>query len=178
MPRIAIPVPHSEDPEYAERAFPQYAQAVEMADGVPVRIPLDSSREEVMQLILGCQAVLLPGSKADVDPAKYDAQRSAKTAPADARRDLVDELLLQDAYKFRKPILGICYGLQILNVYRGGTLCSTSSLRLIMKLGGVFRSRIWRRLKPGRASAILSFRALPFRALKIREHRRAHLPSR
>lgn len=122
MPRIAIPVPHSEDPEYAERAFPQYAQAVEMADGIPVRIPLDSSREEVMQLILGCQGVLLPGSKADVDPAKYDAQRSAKTAPADARRDLVDELLLQDAYKFRKPILGICYGLQILNVYRGGTL--------------------------------------------------------
>ena len=38
------------------------------------------------------------------------------------RRDTVDELLLQDAYNMRKPVLGICYGLQILNVYRSGTL--------------------------------------------------------
>jgi putative glutamine amidotransferase len=66
--------------------------------------------------------VLLPGSKADVDPAKFDAERDPKTAPADPRRDTVDELLLQDAYNMRKPVLGICYGLQILNVYRSGTL--------------------------------------------------------
>ena len=66
--------------------------------------------------------VLLPGSKADIDPAKYEAATDPKTAPADPRRDAVDELLLQDAYNLRKPILGICYGLQILNVFRGGTL--------------------------------------------------------
>lgn len=121
-PRIAIPVPHSGDPEYAQRALPQYEQAVEMAGGEPVRIPLDPSPAEVMKLIERCDAVLLPGSKADVDPAKYGAERQAETAPADARRDKVDELLLQDAYNMRKPVLGICYGLQILNVYRTGTL--------------------------------------------------------
>jgi putative glutamine amidotransferase len=121
-PRIAIPVPHSGDPEYAGRALPQYVHAVEMAGGEPVRIPLDQSPEEVMKLIERCDAVLLPGSKADVDPAKYDATRDPKTAPADSRRDTVDELLLQDAYNMRKPVLGICYGLQILNVYRSGTL--------------------------------------------------------
>ena len=121
-PRIAIPVPHSGDPEYAERALPQYLHAVEMAGGEPVRIPLDRSPEEVMKLIERCDAVVLPGSKADVDPAKYDAQRDPQTAPADSRRDTVDELLLQDAYNMRKPVLGICYGLQILNVYRSGTL--------------------------------------------------------
>jgi putative glutamine amidotransferase len=121
-PRIAIPVPHSGDREYAERSLPQYERAVEMAGGEPVRIPLDQPPAEVMKLIERCDAVLLPGSKADVDPAKYDAPRDPQTAAADAGRDTVDELLLQDAYNMRKPILGICYGLQILNVYRSGTL--------------------------------------------------------
>ena len=121
-PRIAIPLPHGGDPEYAERAIPQYERAVELAGGEPVRIPLDRTPAEVMKLIERCDAVLLPGSKADVDPAKFDAPRHPKTEAADPKRDTVDELLLQDAYNMRKPILGICYGLQILNVYRSGTL--------------------------------------------------------
>ena len=121
-PRIAIPVPHSGDREYAERSLPQYERAVAMAGGAPVRIPLDQPPAEVMKLIERCDGVLLPGSKADVDPAKYDASRAPQTAAADSGRDTVDELLLQDAYNMRKPILGICYGLQILNVYRSGSL--------------------------------------------------------
>jgi len=121
-PRIAIPVPHSGDREYAERSLPQYERAVEMAGGEPVRIPLDQPPADVMKVIERCDAVLLPGSKADVDPAKYDAPRDPQTAAADSGRDTVDELLLQDAYNMRKPILAICYGLQTLNVYRSGTL--------------------------------------------------------
>ncbi len=122
LPRIAIPVPHSTDREYAERSLPQYEHAIKEAGGEPVRIPLDQTPAQVMKLIEHCDAVLLPGSKADVDPAKYDAPRDPQTNPADAGRDMVDELLLQDAYNMRKPVLGICYGLQILNVYRSGTL--------------------------------------------------------
>lgn len=121
-PRIAIPVPHSADLGYAERALPQYLHAVEMAGGEPVRIPLDQSPSELVKLIEGCDAVVLPGSKADIDPTRYRALHDPRTAPADPRRDAVDELLLQDAYRRRKPVLGICYGLQILNVYHGGTL--------------------------------------------------------
>jgi putative glutamine amidotransferase len=120
-PRIAIPIPHS-DQEYAGRSLPQYERAVEMAGGEPVRIPLDQSPAEVMKTIERCDAVLLPGSKADVDPAKYGAAKHPRTAPSDSGRDTVDELLLQDAYNMRKPVLAICYGLQILNVYRTGTL--------------------------------------------------------
>ncbi len=121
-PRIAIPLPHSAKPEYNERSLPQYEDAVREAGGEPVRIPLDRAPDEVAKLISECDAVLLPGSPADVDPQKYDAPRDPHTAPADAARDTVDELLLQDAYNMRKPIFGICYGLQALNVWRTGTL--------------------------------------------------------
>ncbi len=69
-----------------------------------------------------CDGVLLPGSKADVDPARFHAARSPHTAAADPRRDAVDDLLLENAYRERKPVLGICYGLQSLNVYRAGSL--------------------------------------------------------
>jgi putative glutamine amidotransferase len=121
-PRIAIPMPHSSDREYAERAIPQYERAIEQAEGEPVRIPLDQPPAEVMKLIERCDGVLLPGSNADVDPSKFGAQRSPRTAAADPGRDTVDDLLLQDAYNLRKPVLGICYGLQSLNVYRTGSL--------------------------------------------------------
>jgi len=122
QPRVAIPLPHGADPEYALRAIPQYERAIELSDGDPVRIPLDRTPSEVMKLIEHCDAVVLPGSKADVDPAKFDAVRHPKTEAADRLRDTVDELLLQDAYNMRKPVLGVCYGLQILNVYRSGNL--------------------------------------------------------
>jgi putative glutamine amidotransferase len=120
-PRIAIPVPHS-DEEYVERSLPQYERAVELAGGEPVRIPLGEAPGAAIERIEPCHAVVLPGSKADVEPAKYGLPRHLKTAPADTRRDTIDELLLRDAYQRRKPVLGICYGLQILNVYRSGTL--------------------------------------------------------
>jgi putative glutamine amidotransferase len=121
-PRIAIPMPHGSDPEYAARAIPQYERAVALAGGEPVRVALDRTASEIQNVIGDCDGVLLPGSKADIDPARFHAARSMKTAVADPRRDEVDNLLLKDAYSRRKPVLGICYGLQSLNVYRGGSL--------------------------------------------------------
>ena len=58
-PRIAIPVPHSGDPEYAQRSLPQYERAVELAGGEAVRIPLDRSASAVMKVIERCDGVLL-----------------------------------------------------------------------------------------------------------------------
>jgi len=126
-PRIAIPMPHSIDLDYAERSILQYERAVQQAGGEPVRIPLGQPQSEMLKIEItkimeSCDGVLLPGSKADVDPSRFNATRSPHTAIADARRDTVDDLLLQDAYNLRKPILGICYGLQSLNVYRSGSL--------------------------------------------------------
>lgn len=121
-PRIAMPEPCSYDPEYSNRALPAYLKAVEAAGGEPVVIPLAASPEEIARTVTGCSAVLLPGSKADIDPQKFGAVKHPRTAAADQLRDAADELLLQDAYNLRKPVFGICYGLQSLNVWRSGTL--------------------------------------------------------
>ena len=66
--------------------------------------------------------MLLPGSGFDVDPARYGEARIAECGPADAGRTAVDELLLQDAFNLRKPVLAICNGAQTLNVWLNGTL--------------------------------------------------------
>ena len=121
-PRIAVPTPNSTRPDYVSRALPQYEWAVHSAGGEPVIIAETASNAEIAQAVKRCDGVLLPGSPADVDPEKYGAQRHPATAPADAFRDNADELLLQDAYNMRKPVFGICYGLQSLNVWRTGTL--------------------------------------------------------
>ena len=117
-----MPLPHSGNTEYSERAISQYEQAVELAGGEPVRIELHNPSDVVRRTIEGCDGVLLPGSNADVDPAKFGAVRSPHTTPADPLREEVDALLLEDAETTRKPVLAICYGLQSLNVYRKGSL--------------------------------------------------------
>ena len=121
-PRIAIPVPNSSRPDYVARALPQYEHAVRASGGEPVVIPVNATPTEIAQAIKHCDGVLLPGSPADVDPEKYGAEKHEKTAAPDPVRDNTDELLLQDAYNMRKPVFGICYGMQSLNVWRTGTL--------------------------------------------------------
>jgi putative glutamine amidotransferase len=121
-PRIAIPVPTSDDLEYNRQSWHQYALAVERSGGEPVAVPLTATAAETTALVGGCQGVLLPGSPADVDPAKYGHDRIEECAPADPAREAVDTQLIEDAYRHRKPLLTICFGTQMLNVWHGGTL--------------------------------------------------------
>ena len=121
-PRIAIPMPHSTDREYSERAIPQYERAIALAGGEPERIELNETAGEIRLLASSCSGVLLPGSKADVDPEKFGQVRSSYTAAADTLREEADFLLLEEAYRAKKSVLCICYGLQSLNVFRGGSL--------------------------------------------------------
>ncbi|SNS34108.1 putative glutamine amidotransferase [Granulicella rosea] len=121
-PRIAIPLPTSTDQPYNQLNWPAYATAIARCGGEPVVVSLDLSPRAIVELANTCQGVLLPGSPADVNPWKYGQQPDEATAPADLPRENVDELLLQDAHNLYKPILGICFGTQMLNVWRSGTL--------------------------------------------------------
>ncbi|MGA3224814.1 MAG: gamma-glutamyl-gamma-aminobutyrate hydrolase family protein [Acidobacteriaceae bacterium] len=122
LPRIAIPEPTSTDEAYNQRSLPQYIQAVEAAGGTAVPVPLHESAAAQADILASCSAILLPGSPADVDPARYGQETVKETAARDMPREATDNLLLRDAFEFGKPILGICYGLQFLNVWRRGSL--------------------------------------------------------
>ena len=122
LPRIAIPQPTSGDLEYNRLNWPAFAEAVLAHGGEPVEVPLDLNPKRIAELANSCAAILLPGSPADVNPSKYGQMRDPSTAPTDLARENVDELLLQDAHNMFKPILGVCFGAQMLNVWRGGTL--------------------------------------------------------
>jgi putative glutamine amidotransferase len=120
-PRIAIPIPTSFDPAYNERSWPMYARAVERSGGEPVPVPLEDPAAAA-ELAKTCDGVLLPGSGADVEPAKFGQDRDPNSADADPKREQIDTLLLETAEQQSKPVLAICFGTQMLNVWRGGTL--------------------------------------------------------
>ncbi len=121
-PRIALPEPTSFDHAYNQRGWPQYAHAIECCGGIAVPIPLTETQASVAKIITGCAGVLLPGSPADLDSQKFGQPRNPESADPDPVREAVDDLLLQDAFNLHKPIFGICYGLQSMNVWRNGTL--------------------------------------------------------
>jgi putative glutamine amidotransferase len=119
---IAIPEPTGSDAAYNERSLPQYIAALEAAGATPVVVPLNDLQDQVAEMLAGVQGILLPGSGFDVDPERYGEARVPECGPADAARTAVDELMLQDAFNLRKPILGICHGTQTLNVWCNGSL--------------------------------------------------------
>jgi putative glutamine amidotransferase len=121
-PRIAIPQPTTTDLAYNQRSWPNYADAVTRSGGDPVLVPLSETAAQLRETLRGCSGVLLPGSPADVDPARYGEQRDPATAPADPAREAIDWLLLDEAEKHGMPVLGVCFGVQSMNVWRGGSL--------------------------------------------------------
>jgi putative glutamine amidotransferase len=119
---IAIPEPTSRDSAYNERSLPPYLAALRSAGATPILVPLHERQDRVARLLAGVQGILLPGSKFDVDPQRYGEDRLPECGEADPARTAVDELLLQEAFNLRKPVLAICHGTQSLNVWLNGSL--------------------------------------------------------
>lgn len=99
-----------------------YGEAVHAAGALPVYIPLIPDREYLSRLIDRLDGLLLSGSNSDVDPLHYNEEPHPKLGPVCAERDGTDLLLLELAEARALPTLGICFGLQSLNVQRGGSL--------------------------------------------------------
>jgi putative glutamine amidotransferase len=99
-----------------------YLRAVERAGGEPVPVSLLLPPGELKRRSAELNAFVLPGSPADVDPSYFRATRHAAAADADAARELTDFTLIEHALAAGKPVLAICYGIQSLNVFLGGSL--------------------------------------------------------
>ncbi len=124
-PRPRVGVPWRNVAEQERRNLPKienYYKAVEAAGGEPVAISLLLPPAELERQARTLDAIVLPGSPADVDPELYHAPRHPRTANQDRQRERTDFTLLDHAFAANKPVLAICYGVQSLNVYLGGTL--------------------------------------------------------
>jgi len=157
MLRIAIPEPTSTDPDYNARSLPLYLDALRAAGAEPLVIQLTATQVQVAQLLSGVQGILLPGSRYDVDPQRYGAERIPECSEADPGRAAVDELFLQDAFNLRKPVLAICHGTQTLNVWRNGALIQDLQTEVNHRPGRDIIEAHPVRISPGsRLAAVLS----------------------
>jgi putative glutamine amidotransferase len=121
--RVGIPYRTRKEELKGERAkYDKYVQAVQRAGGEPVKISLGFTSDELRKLAQTLDAVVLPGSPADVEPSLYHAGRHPKCNEADRDRERTDFALLDHAFTEHKPVLAICYGVQSLNVFLGGSL--------------------------------------------------------
>lgn len=100
----------------------RYVRALTAAGAVPWLIPLLPDEPETLRAIYhGLDGLFLPGG-ADIDPAAYGEARHPNCEQSDPARDRVELLLTEWAIRDRMPILGVCRGLQLLNLAGGGTL--------------------------------------------------------
>jgi len=99
-----------------------YCEAVEAAGGIPVHLGLIPKRSYISSALQALDGILLPGSDTDVDPSYYGEEPHPKLKKVVPEKDDTERIVLEEAEARRLPIFAICYGMQALNVWRGGTL--------------------------------------------------------
>src|SRR5688572_25148000 len=120
-PLIGITVDTHDKPNQYESPC-GYSISVERAGGLPILLPYKTDVSLIPMYVDLCDGIILSGGN-DIDPATYnDAPYHPKAAPIDPLRQKFEMALLAEIEQRRKPVLGICLGSQMMNVYRGGSL--------------------------------------------------------
>ena len=101
--------------------LPEYLGGIIQAGGVPMIFPLSDHEEELKILSDMCDGFLFTGGQ-DVSPEIYNEKPLGKSVSCCRIRDRMETIILKEAMKNDKPLLGICRGIQLINAELGGTL--------------------------------------------------------
>jgi putative glutamine amidotransferase len=100
----------------------RYILATTIVGGVPWMVPLlDDDADTLRAIYDRLDGILIPGG-VDMDPATFGESRHPRLGAVDPARDRVEMMLTRWAMEDRKPLLGLCRGIQVINVALGGTL--------------------------------------------------------
>lgn len=137
-----------------------YSEAVEAAGGIPVHISLIPHEKYIAAVMDKLSGVLLPGSASDVDPLRYGHEPHVKLGSVHPLKDQTDAHMLDEIEQRRTPLLAICFGMQILNVARGGALIQDITSHVpdaIKHEQGIPRGRRSHRVKFAPESSVAKF---------------------
>ncbi len=98
-----------------------YLDAVAHGGGIPLVLPLKASREDLAAIVEKMDGIILIGGP-DIHPFRFHEETHAACGEASLIRDELELTLLSVAMEQKKPILGVCRGVQLINVGLGGTL--------------------------------------------------------
>lgn len=114
-------IPPNEGPFGALALGESYIKAVQQAGGIPLAIPRNLAESDLQALLARLDGILFTGG-ADVAPQRFNGLAHPRVYGIDALRDSLEIALVQMAAEQGKPFLGICRGIQVINVALGGTL--------------------------------------------------------
>ncbi len=138
-----------------------YSEAVEAAGGAPIHISLIPRRDYISAVMAELDGILLPGSDSDIDPFRYGAEPHPRLASVHPVKDETDLLVLEEVEKRGLPLFAICFGMQALNVSRGGTLIQDIASQVPTAINhqqGPPRDRPSHAVNRGKASLLSSLR--------------------
>lgn len=117
---ITVDYNNNENPTCYESPI-AYATAVEKAGGIPILLPYRADLSLVPQYVDLIDGMLFTGGN-DISPSHYGEKWHPKAIPVDPAREKFEFALIAEVERRRTPTLGICFGSQLMNIYRGGSM--------------------------------------------------------